>query len=127
MANDLGNQYAFHALRERRAEMAGEITSLESRLRRLRDSLVHIDGTLRIMAPGFNPKTIPKKRSYKRVKLFGLWAGKAQWADLGRHTAWRTAHDDAGDRRCDRGRAWVRAGRGEGDQRTGAVEPALSE
>lgn len=74
MTNALSNQYALHALRERRAELAGEITSLESRLRHLRESLVHLDGTLRIMAPGFDPKSIRAKKPYKRVKLFG--AGK---------------------------------------------------
>ncbi len=70
----LGNHYAMHALRERRAELAGEITSLESRLRHLRESLTHVDGTLRVMAPGFDPTSIAAKKPYKRVKLFG--AGK---------------------------------------------------
>ena len=71
MTNELGNRYALHALTERRAELAGEIKTLEGRLRNLRESLVHLDGTLRIMAPGFDPKTITAKRPYKRVKLFG--------------------------------------------------------
>ena len=68
---DLGNQYALAALRERRAEMAGEITTLERQLRHLRESLVHIDATRRLFNPDADPSTIPAKRPYKRVKLFG--------------------------------------------------------
>lgn len=67
----LGNQYALHALRERRAELAGEIKTLESRLRHLRESLVHVDGTLALFDPNGDPSKIPAKRPYKRVKLFG--------------------------------------------------------
>lgn len=72
--NELGNKYALAALRERRAEMAGEITSLERQLRHLRESLVHVDATLRLFDPNADPVKIPGKRPYKRVKLFG--AGK---------------------------------------------------
>ena len=49
--NELGNKYALAALRERRAEMSGEITSIERRLRDLRASLVHVDATLRLFDP----------------------------------------------------------------------------
>lgn len=69
--NELGNKYAVAALRERRAEVAGEITALESRLARLRESLVHIDGTLRLFDPDADPSRIAPKKPYKRVKLFG--------------------------------------------------------
>lgn len=72
--NELGNKYALAALRERRAEMAGEITTLERQLRHCRDSLVHIDATLRLFDPNADPVKIANKRPYKRVKLFG--AGK---------------------------------------------------
>ena len=72
--NELGNKYAIAALRERRAELAGEIKQLESRLRNLRESLVHLDGSLCLFDPDGNPKSIKAKRPYKRVKLFG--AGK---------------------------------------------------
>lgn len=65
------NQYALAALRERRAELSGEIVQLESRLRSLRESLGHLDGAMAIMAPGFDPATIKAKRPYKRVTLFG--------------------------------------------------------
>jgi hypothetical protein len=66
-----GNKYALAALKERRASVAGEITACESHLRYLRDSLAHIDGTLRMLAPDSDPGKIAPKRSYRRVKLFG--------------------------------------------------------
>ena len=68
---DSSNKYALAALRERRAELAGEIKDLESRLRHIRDSLIHVDGTLRLFDPDGNPTSIKPKRQYKRVKLFG--------------------------------------------------------
>lgn len=72
--NELGNKYALAALRERRAEIAGEITVAERRLAYLREALGHIDGTLRLFDPDANPDAILPKKPYKRVKLFG--AGK---------------------------------------------------
>ena len=67
------NLYALAALRERRAEIAGEITLAERKLRHLRETLVHVDGTIRLFSD-MEPESIPAKRPYKRVKLFG--AGK---------------------------------------------------
>ncbi len=68
---DNGNKYALHALRERRAEIAGEIASTEARLRNLREALAHIDGTLGLFSEGYDPKNGPVKKLYRRVKLFG--------------------------------------------------------
>jgi hypothetical protein len=68
--NELSNKYALAALRERRAELSGEIVQLESRLRSLRKSLGHLDASLAILAPSRDPKTIPNKLP-RRVKLFG--------------------------------------------------------
>jgi hypothetical protein len=79
--NELGNKYALAALRERRAEMAGEITSLQRRLRQLQESMVHVDATLRLLDPEADPTKWPGKRPYKRVKLFG--AGKLNRLILG--------------------------------------------
>ena len=70
----LGNQYALHALRERRAEMSGEIIELERRLRYLKDAQKHLDATIGLMVPGFDPTSIRPKKPYRKVKLFG--AGK---------------------------------------------------
>ena len=68
--NENGNQYAMAALRERRAELDGEIKESERRLRYLRDAIGHIDATLSLFDPKCDPKAIKSKRPYKRVKLF---------------------------------------------------------
>lgn len=68
--NELGNKYALAALRERRAELSGEIIQLESRLRSLRQSLGHLDASLAILDPDRDVKLILAKRP-RRVKLFG--------------------------------------------------------
>jgi hypothetical protein len=65
------NPFAIAALKERRASMSGEVNALEDRLRHLRQSIVHLDATLRLFAPDLDPDSIPDKRNYKRVKLFG--------------------------------------------------------
>ena len=72
--NELGNKYALAALRERRAELAGEIAQAERRLAYLREMVAHVDATIRLFDPEADPDTIPRKKPYKRVKLFG--AGK---------------------------------------------------
>lgn len=69
--NDLSNKYAMAALKERRASIAGLITDYEQRLGRLRQSLSHIDGTLRLFDDGIEPDAIAPKKPYKRVMLFG--------------------------------------------------------
>lgn len=78
--NDNGNKYALAALRERRAALAGEITTTERHLRHLRETIVHVDATLRLFDPNGDPLKIVGKRPYKRVKLFG--AGKLNWLVL---------------------------------------------
>ena len=72
--NEHSNKYALAALRERRAAIAGEITQAERHLRHLRETIVHVDATLRLFDPNSDPLKIAGKRPYKRVKLFG--AGK---------------------------------------------------
>ncbi len=52
----------------------GEMRECERRLRYLRETLGHLDATLKLFDPESNPKAICAKRTYKRVKLFG--AGK---------------------------------------------------
>ena len=72
--SDTSNKYALAALRERRAELAGEITAAEQHLRHLKQTILHVDGTLRLFDPDADPSKILAKRPYKRTKLFG--AGK---------------------------------------------------
>ena len=68
--DEASNKYALAALKERRAAIAGEISSLESRLRYLRQMVEHVDGTLRLFSPSLDPGSIPQKKPYRRVKLF---------------------------------------------------------
>jgi hypothetical protein len=44
-----GDRYALSALRNRRATIAAEIVSLERQLRHCKESLVHVDATLRLL------------------------------------------------------------------------------
>jgi hypothetical protein len=68
--DEASNKYALAALKERRAAIAGEISSLESRLRYLRQMVEHVDGALRLFSASLDPDSIPAKRPYKRVRLF---------------------------------------------------------
>ena len=54
--------------------MSGEVEELERRLRYLRDAQKHLDATIALMVPGFDPTSIRPKKPYRKVKLFG--AGK---------------------------------------------------
>lgn len=80
-ARELGNQYALHALRERRAFMSGELVKLEARRRYLQDSIVHLDATLAFMAPDYVPTLVESKFPRRKSKLFG--AGKLNHLILG--------------------------------------------
>jgi hypothetical protein len=65
-----GDRYALTALRNKRASLASEIVQLERKLRHCRESLVHVDCTLKLLDPESEPEAIPTKRPVKRVKLF---------------------------------------------------------
>lgn len=70
--NEKGNKYAIAALKHKRATLAGEIIQLERQARAMRDSLSHIDATLRLLNPDCDVDKIPNKRtrSPKNVRLF---------------------------------------------------------
>ena len=57
------------ALVSKRAEIAGLIARTERQLGQFRADLVHLDATLRLFAPGLEPKTIPAKR----IQQADLW------------------------------------------------------
>ena len=67
--NELGNRYALHALRDKRATLAGEIADLKKQLAWRVSQLDHVDACLTIFEPGFDPQKIGLKRPRKRVKL----------------------------------------------------------
>ena len=52
----MGELYIVSALRDKRAEIAGAIIGLEKELSRRRTDLMHLDATLRLFAPGLEPK-----------------------------------------------------------------------
>ncbi len=82
----------FACHRKRRAQILGEIAALEARARFLRLSLGYLDGTLAIMAPGFDPATI-KLKSQHKAKLFRAGKLNAMILDALRRGDWpmRTA------------------------------------
>jgi hypothetical protein len=75
--SELGNRYALHALRDKRATLAGEIAGLKKQLAWRASQLDHVDACLTIFEPGFDPQKIGLKRPRKRIKLF-------RQGDLGR-------------------------------------------
>ena len=66
-----GDRYALSALRKRRALLAAEIIQLESQLRARKDSLGHVDATLKLLDPAYDSDTIRPSRIPKRIRLFG--------------------------------------------------------
>ena len=71
---ELGNQYALKALRERRAFMTGELVKLDERRRYLIESMEHLDATLAMLAPDYDPTLVKARFPRRKSNLFG--AGK---------------------------------------------------
>ena len=65
-----GDRYALSALRNRRALLAAEIVQLDRQLRSRKESLGHVDATLRLLDPSIAIDAIPNKRTVKRIRLF---------------------------------------------------------
>jgi hypothetical protein len=55
----MAESHVVSALVSKRAEIAGLIARTEQQLGQFRADLVHLDATLRLFAPGLEPKTIP--------------------------------------------------------------------
>jgi hypothetical protein len=68
--NEKGNRYAIHALKDRRATMAGEIVQMKEGISYREEQLSHLDAVLRELDPSYRADTLPPKR-LRRVKLFG--------------------------------------------------------
>lgn len=69
-ASEKGNRYAVHALKDRRATLAGEIVRFKQGIRDREQQLQHLDATLRILDPDYRSDTVAPKR-LRQVKLFG--------------------------------------------------------
>lgn len=54
----MGDTYAIHAMRRKRAHLAGEIQAAERALERQRKELATLDAVLRMFAPTSNPELI---------------------------------------------------------------------
>lgn len=67
---DTTNQYAMAVLKDKRATIASEIVETQRHLRHLRDQLVHVDATIKILDPAFPVGSIKNKRPIRQVKLF---------------------------------------------------------
>jgi hypothetical protein len=70
MPNEKGNRYAIHALKDRRATMAGEIVQMKEGIAYREEQLSHLDAVLRELDPSYRADSIPPKK-LRRVKLFG--------------------------------------------------------
>jgi hypothetical protein len=66
---ELGNRYALTTLRRRRAELAGEIASLEKSAAWKRTQLAHVDAALELLGSE-EPDKIRPVKPYKRIALF---------------------------------------------------------
>jgi hypothetical protein len=51
MPNEKGNRYAIHALKDRRATMAGEIVQMKEGIAYREEQLTHLDAVLRELDP----------------------------------------------------------------------------
>lgn len=68
--NEKGNRYAIHALKDRRATLAGEVIQFKEGIRYRLEQLSHLDAALRILDPDYRADSLPPKR-LRQVKLFG--------------------------------------------------------
>jgi hypothetical protein len=75
MPNEKGNRYAIHALKDRRATMAGEIVQMKEGIAYREEQLTHLDAVE--LDPSYRADTLPPKR-LRRVKLFGNGAAGKQ-------------------------------------------------
>ena len=68
--SDLSNKYAFAALRNKRAEIAGKISALKKQIARHKIELAKLDGVIRLFDPAYQVGDIPAKRAKERSNLF---------------------------------------------------------
>jgi len=67
----MADPHVISALRDKRAEIAGLIDSLERKIGQHRADLVHIDSVLRLYQPEHDPTEIKPKRLHRRNRYFG--------------------------------------------------------
>jgi len=67
--NTLGNKYAFAALKSKRAELSAQLKSLGKQIKAVKAEVAHLDATLRLFDPNFDPRSI-KPAKTARLHLF---------------------------------------------------------
>lgn len=65
------NAYCLSGLIDKRAELAGEIRALETRLEQLRSDVLHLDASIRIIDPAYQVDAIVPKTRRPRRDWFG--------------------------------------------------------
>jgi hypothetical protein len=99
MPNEKGNRYAIHALKDRRATMAGEIVQMKEGIAYREEQLTHLDAVLREPDPSYMDTLPPKK--LRRVKLFDNGELNRLIADALRRTEKALASHDIADAICE--------------------------
>jgi hypothetical protein len=70
MSTPLSNKYAFAALRDKRAEIAGRVAALHKEISRLQRDLAKLDGVIKLFNPSYWVGSIPAKGARQRSNLF---------------------------------------------------------
>jgi hypothetical protein len=86
--NEKGNRYSIHALKDRRATMAGEIVQMKESIAYREEQLSHLDAVLRELDPSHRADSIPPKRLRARQAV-RQW--RVEPAHCGRPAAGREA------------------------------------
>lgn len=83
----MAESHVVSALVNKRAEIAGLIRQAEQQLGQFRADLMHLDATLRLFAPGLEPKTIPAKAIRRSDGWFELGEVRRRVLDALRRAA----------------------------------------
>ena len=67
----MSETHVISALRQKRAEISGQVHDLERKVQRLRATLASIDSTIRVFSPDLDPESIEPKRLYRRTRFLG--------------------------------------------------------
>src|SRR5437764_8248304 len=67
---ETSNKYAFAALRNKRAGIAGRIAALKKQIARHKTELAKLDGVIALFDPAYKVGDIPAKRAKQRSNLF---------------------------------------------------------
>jgi hypothetical protein len=69
--NEKSSKYAIAALKERRAEIDGELEACRRRMETLTEAIVHLDASLVLLDPTYDAASVRPKRPYRQARLFG--------------------------------------------------------